>query len=112
MPSAADATCSEECDNQYSSAIDDCRSQYGEDPAVADDLASCIQEAPDDYRSCLDDCANAAISLPPPVKGGGDHPHRAGRISLPRPSGQLRPLIWAQARAGAGMPLGQRARLA
>ena len=58
------ATCGEECDGQYSSAIDDCRSQYGDDPADADDLTNCIQEARDDYRSCLEDCASAAISLP------------------------------------------------
>ena len=61
----AHATCGEECDGQYSSAIDDCRSQYGDDPADADDLTNCIQEAKDDYRSCLDDCASAASSLPP-----------------------------------------------
>ena len=63
-PHLADATCGEECDGQYSSAIDDCRSQYGDDPADSDDLATCINEAKDDYRSCLDDCASAAISLP------------------------------------------------
>jgi hypothetical protein len=60
----AHSACGEECDSQYSSAIDDCRSQYGDDPADADDLTNCIQEAKDDYRSCLDDCASAAISLP------------------------------------------------
>jgi hypothetical protein len=63
-PSTANATCGEECDGQYSSAMDDCHSQYGDDPADADDLANCVQEARDDYRSCLDDCASAAISLP------------------------------------------------
>ncbi len=64
LPGVANATCGEECDSQYSSAIDDCRSQYGDDPADADDLANCVQEARDDYRSCLDDCASAALSLP------------------------------------------------
>ena len=63
-PGKAHATCGEECDGQYSSAIDDCRSQYGDDPADADDLTNCIHEARDDYRSCLDDCASAAISRP------------------------------------------------
>ena len=62
LPGAANATCGEECDSQYSSDIDDCRFQFGDDPADADDLAACIQEARDDYRSCLDDCANAGIS--------------------------------------------------
>jgi hypothetical protein len=63
-PSGAIAGCGEECDARYSSDIDDCRSQYGDDPADADDLASCIQEARDDYRSCLDDCPALAIALP------------------------------------------------
>jgi hypothetical protein len=63
-PSEGRATCGEECDGQYSSAIDDCRSQCGDDPADADDLTNCIQEARDDYRSCLDDCASAMISRP------------------------------------------------
>jgi hypothetical protein len=64
VPGTTHATCGEECDGQYSSNIDDCRSQFGDDPADADDLATCIREARDDYRSCLDDCASAAISLP------------------------------------------------
>jgi hypothetical protein len=64
VPGTAHATCGEECDAQYSSDIDDCRLQYGDDPADADDLASCIRQTRDDYRSCLDDCASAAISLP------------------------------------------------
>jgi hypothetical protein len=63
-PSEGRATCGEECDGQYSSAIDDCRSQYGDDPADADDLTNCIQEARADYRSCLNDCASAKISQP------------------------------------------------
>jgi hypothetical protein len=64
VPRVADATCGEECDGQYSSAIDDCRSQYRDDPADSDDLAACISDAKDDYQSCVDDCASAAISLP------------------------------------------------
>jgi hypothetical protein len=63
-PRAANATCGEECDGQYASEIDDCHSQYGDDPRDADDLTNCIQEARDDYRSCLNDCAGAAISIP------------------------------------------------
>ena len=62
-PGAANATCGEECDGQYASEIDDCHSQYGDDPRDADDLTNCIQEARDNYRSCLDDCTSAAISL-------------------------------------------------
>ena len=63
LPGAANATCGEECDGQYASEIDDCHSQYGDDPRDAEDLTNCIQEARDTYRSCLDDCA-AAISVP------------------------------------------------
>jgi hypothetical protein len=63
-PNAAIAGCGQECDARYSSDVDDCRSQYGDDPADADDLAACIQEARDDYRSCLDDCPALAIALP------------------------------------------------
>ena len=44
--------------------IDDCRFQYGNDPADADALADCIQEAKDDHQNCLGDCANRAISPP------------------------------------------------
>jgi hypothetical protein len=63
-PGTANATCGEECDGQYASDIDDCRSQYGDDPADAQELADCIQEARDDYRSCVMDCANKASWLP------------------------------------------------
>jgi hypothetical protein len=63
-PNAANATCGEECDQQYSSNVDDCHSNFGDGPADADDFTNCIQEAKDDYRNCLDDCASAAISLP------------------------------------------------
>jgi hypothetical protein len=40
-PSKGRATCGEECDRQYSSAIDDCRLQYGDDPADSDDPTNC-----------------------------------------------------------------------
>jgi hypothetical protein len=53
---AAHATCGEECDSSYASAVDDCHSQYGDDPADAEDLASCIRDARDDYNDCLDNC--------------------------------------------------------
>ena len=68
LPGTANATCGEECDAQYSSNVDDCHSNYGEDPADADDLTNCIQEARNNYRSCLDDCASAAITIPRPRK--------------------------------------------
>jgi hypothetical protein len=64
MPDAGRATCGRKCDVSYSSDIDGCRLQFGDDPADADALTDCIQEATDDYRSCLDDCAGARISLP------------------------------------------------
>jgi hypothetical protein len=56
----ANAACGGECDADYASAIDDCHSQYGDDPADSEDLASCIADAKDDYGSCVDDCARAA----------------------------------------------------
>jgi len=56
-PNAANATCGEECDQQYSSDVDDCHSNFGDDPADAEDLASCIQNARDDYGSCVNNCA-------------------------------------------------------
>lgn len=60
-PGAAFATCGEECDQQYSSDVDDCHSNYGDDPADAGDLASCIQDARVNYGSCLDDCARPVV---------------------------------------------------
>ena len=82
VPSKGRATCGEECDGQYSSAIDDCRLQYGDDPADADDLTNCIQEARDDYRSCLDDCAAAMISRPHwPVLLAAAREHRSREVT-------------------------------
>ena len=65
---SAGATCGEECDGDYASAIDDCKSQYGDDPADADELATCIQEARDSYRTCLDNCAADASPIQPQQK--------------------------------------------
>jgi hypothetical protein len=76
-PGAAYATCGAQCDGRYLSDTEDCRFQFGDDPANADDLADCIQEARDDYRSCLDDCGNAAIS----------RKWRFSSAGLPRPCG-------------------------
>jgi hypothetical protein len=64
MPDAGRATCGQKCDLSYSADIDDCRFQYGNDPADADALADCIQEAKDDHQNCFGDCANRAISPP------------------------------------------------
>jgi hypothetical protein len=60
-PNAANATCGEECDQQYSSDVDDCHSNFGDDPADAGDLASCIRDARDDYRSCVNNCAGQMV---------------------------------------------------
>ena len=62
-PDTVRATCGRQCDASYSTDIDNCRLQYGDDPADADDLTNCLQEAKDDYRKCLDYCNSAAISL-------------------------------------------------
>jgi hypothetical protein len=56
-PNAANATCGEECDQQYSSDVDDCHSNFGDDPADAGDLARCIRDARDDYGGCVSNCA-------------------------------------------------------
>jgi hypothetical protein len=60
-PSTANATCGEECDQQYSSDVDDCHSNFGDDPSDAEDLANCIQGARDDDGSCVDDCARPMV---------------------------------------------------
>jgi hypothetical protein len=88
-PNAANATCGEECDQQYSSDVDDCHSNFGDDPADADDLATCIRETRDDYRSCLDDCASAAISLPGWRVLVAAAPTMAARSLLPQACAQL-----------------------
>jgi hypothetical protein len=66
---SASAACGQACDDDYSSAIDDCKLMHGDDPADADDLAMCIQTARDDYRSCLDNCSSDASPSP----GQGHH---------------------------------------
>ena len=57
-PASLYAACGEECDSEYASEIDNCKIQFGDDPADAADLANCIQEARDSYRSCLDNCSS------------------------------------------------------
>jgi hypothetical protein len=61
-PGSAIATCGQECDQQYASEIDDCRANFGDDPADAEDLAACIQDARDNYGSCLDNCRPVVVS--------------------------------------------------
>ena len=36
-------------------------SNFGDDPADAEDLANCIQNARENYGSCLDDCARLML---------------------------------------------------
>jgi hypothetical protein len=92
------AICGEECDGQYSSAIDDCHSRYGDDPADADDLANCVQEARDDYRSCLDDCAGAQLFRCRPSGGRRGCPRRSSPINLPWSGAPLRAILRARRR--------------
>lgn len=54
----ARAACGGDCDATYSSDVDSCHGQYGEEPEDAADLAQCIQSARDDYSSCVEACAN------------------------------------------------------
>ena len=56
----AGSACGADCDDQYQSDVDDCHTQFGDDPADAEDLAQCIQNARDDYQSCTQDCGNQA----------------------------------------------------
>ena len=95
-PDTARVTCDRQCDASYSSDVDDCRLQHGDDPADADELTNCIQEAKDNYRSCLYDCTTRAISLPPwyffvasASTISGDQPVRVRRVSEPSNSGLL-----------------------
>ena len=62
VPDKVRATCGRQCDASYSTDIDNCRLQYGDDKTDVGDLTNCVQEAKDDYRRCLDDCNSAAIS--------------------------------------------------
>lgn len=48
--------CDKECGAQYSSDIDDCHTQFGDNPADTNDLANCIEDAREMYKHCLDDC--------------------------------------------------------
>lgn len=55
---AANAGCHSDCQDTYSSATDDCHSQYGDDPDDADMLSQCVSTAKDDYDSCAEECDN------------------------------------------------------
>jgi hypothetical protein len=60
-PAVALAACGEQCDAKYASDIDECHTQFGDNPADAAELTDCIQEAGDAYRGCLDDCSTQLI---------------------------------------------------
>jgi hypothetical protein len=49
------AGCMSDCRDQYTSALEDCHSEY-DGPDDADDLQLCIQDAKAEYESCVDDC--------------------------------------------------------
>ena len=52
----SNAACGGDCNSTYSSDVDSCHTQYGEDRHDADDLATCLQSAKD--ASCVENCAN------------------------------------------------------
>jgi hypothetical protein len=52
------AACGDDCDTTYSSDVDSCHIQYGDDPQDADELLTCTRDAKDGYDSCLDECKN------------------------------------------------------
>jgi hypothetical protein len=60
-PVVTPTACDKECGAQYSSDIDDCHIQFGDNPAYTNDLANCIEDARKMYRHCLDDCSSDIV---------------------------------------------------
>jgi hypothetical protein len=53
--SNAGADCKEDCEGDYKTAIQECKTTY-HDPDSADQLQECLDQAKSDYDSCLDQC--------------------------------------------------------
>lgn len=60
-PVVTRTACDKECGARYSSDIDDCQTQFGDNPADTNDLANCIEDAREMYRHCLDDCSSDTV---------------------------------------------------
>jgi hypothetical protein len=54
--SFAVAGCKSDCQDEYESSVDSCKSSYGSDPDDSDSLRSCVDDAKSDFDSCEDDC--------------------------------------------------------
>lgn len=50
------AACISNCRDDYESAVDTCKTSYGDDPDDADDFQTCVQDAKDEYNSCDEQC--------------------------------------------------------
>jgi hypothetical protein len=57
----ARADCKADCQNEYQSGVNSCRTQY-DDPDDADDLKTCMDDAKKEYDSCLEECETEASS--------------------------------------------------
>lgn len=52
----ASAGCDLDCDNEYQSAVADCRAGYEQGSRNVEELESCSRDARDEYDDCLDQC--------------------------------------------------------
>ena len=53
--SPAWAGCKSDCQNDYQSEVESCRTNY-DDPDDADELKICMDNAKSEYDSCVNDC--------------------------------------------------------
>lgn len=55
ITSFAWAGCKSDCQDEYQSEVESCKSTY-EAPDESDDLRMCIDNAKDEYNSCIEEC--------------------------------------------------------
>ena len=65
------ADCKSDCQEDYQSEVNSCRSQFS-DRDDAEDLAACINDARGEYESCLEECETEANSTDVRVAGIDD----------------------------------------
>ncbi len=53
--SPAWADCKTDCQDEYQSGVNSCKTQY-DDPEDADELQMCIDNAKSEYESCIVEC--------------------------------------------------------
>ena len=49
------AGCKSDCQEEFESAVESCKTQY-DDPDDADELQTCMDNAKSEYESCINDC--------------------------------------------------------